>query len=358
MTRIHPNASLSLGPSPALFLTMTPCLFQNLPLDLLRFIFQYLTMDDIVAYDNSAINHHLRDLYLSAMKSFQISNLNTYFLTKDLVNWILLREVSVKDVTIQSLDNSLLPFKLLSKHRSSIEKINLSPCAWLTIDEFNRLGEFPRLARFEILSDALTTEAVQNFLLLHPNIKDLKLSATMRVSEEIIITLINHCPHVEHLDLAYSGCVTNESMTLLMNSQLKLKSLITKGCDLDNQIIFDFVSFFPSLQLLSFDTRQYPFATSLFVFTQITLPSLWNNDPQVQLQGVKGLLQFVSDRQFYHTFDSTGVFPRLLVLLANNFHSVSYKLFILFYFIILFHLILFHRNYNFVLHNFMNSYQE
>jgi hypothetical protein len=358
MTRIHPNASLSLGPSPALFLTMAPCLFQNLPLDLLRFIFQYLTMDDIVAYDNSAINHHLRDLYLSAMKSFQISNLNTYFLTKDLVNWILLREVSVKDVTIQSLDNSLLPFKLLSKHRSSIEKINLSPCAWLTIDEFNRLGEFPRLARFEILSDALTTEAVQNFLLLHPNIKDLKLSATMRVSEEIIITLINHCPHVEHLDLAYSGCVTNESMTLLMNSQLKLKSLITKGCDLDNQIIFDFVSFFPSLQLLSFDTRQYPFATSLFVFTQITLPSLWNNDPQVQLQGVKGLLQFVSDRQFYHTFDSTGVFPRLLVLLANNFHSVSYKLFILFYFIILFHLILFHRNYNFVLHNFMNSYQE
>jgi hypothetical protein len=269
------NASIRCRPS-----------LQNLPTDLFRLLLSFICLPDLIRLDNSLTNHELREIYLTAMRGF--SNHSWRSSTTN-IDWIILRGVSLKEISFSEFAFQRL--ELIEKFRSSLVTINFGDL-YLEVD-LHLIGTCPSLTHLNLSGNSFSSNAWEPVLISNPQIRHLDLRRASKLSNDIIKTIVAYCPHLEHLDLSFNMWVTDETIALLVSSQLRLKSLQFRCTNVrNNETIVNLLDTFPSLSLLGYD-QFAAFETNFRVLTEITFPSVLSEDHGPQILGINEIHQLI-----------------------------------------------------------------
>jgi hypothetical protein len=93
----------------------------QLPKDIYRILLEYLTVKDLVAFENANTSFDTRSLFLSALDGMTLSFLSEP-LTKKAMQWILLRNISMKVIIFGDFGHEGV--ELVSKCRSTIQSLS------------------------------------------------------------------------------------------------------------------------------------------------------------------------------------------------------------------------------------------
>jgi hypothetical protein len=253
-----------------------------LPLDMLRYILEYLTHREIAFFDNSLLNHGVRALYLEATEKMPLS-ISVVLYSNLGVNelaWLILRGFSVKALTtkLQPLERTLL-----ANSKESLREITFN-YAKITDADIENLC-LPNLIsiRFYQCSGTLTSRGLRSFLIKSPRVKSMWLKIDY-LSPDAIEVVGSCCPNLTDLDVSWSEWFGDGALRLLGESNLKLKSLNMTGLGTTDSLL-SLIQKMPSLRRL-----QHPYLTRVddwqHVLQLVALPGILSDDPNTQVMGL------------------------------------------------------------------------
>jgi hypothetical protein len=259
-----------------------------LPLDMLRYILQYLNWREIGFFDNSLLNHGVRAHYLKATEKMPISfpTLQYNKWRDNQLTWLIQRGFSLKELTtcLEPLGRALL-----SNSRETLIDLTL---VQTNIDaEIEKLTEnLPNLICLRLSGSGVTNRGLRDFLAKSPKLKSLSLGTDL-LSPDAIQILESCCPNLTKLDVSWSAWFGNEALRQLSKSNLKLKSLNITGSKVTDSLS-PLIEKMPSLRRLqqSNFSRLDDWRCALQC---VALPGILSDDPETQLMGLSHFSEFL-----------------------------------------------------------------
>jgi hypothetical protein len=244
-------------------------ILDSLPMELFHVILCFLTNADIRNFDSSITNSHLREVYLSNLRRYQMP-LNKVPLNERMSTWIVLRGVIVKTLTFAEFGESGI--QLVTKLSSHLVSLNFDSCRNMTSDLLRRIGKCPNLSVVGLACCPLAKKPLTRFLSSNPQIKSLNISGSKSSAASIPI-IISKCKQLENLNLSCCTWMNEEALTTLIESRLDLKSF-SFGFTfiLNDQLILKLPNAFPNLQILNYELEDFSLETNALIFRSITLP--------------------------------------------------------------------------------------
>lgn len=273
-------------PPPALLAPRVTCHLLNLPLDLYRELLRYLELEDIVELDRALLNHQLREAYLSSLSGNVIHSTPDYSAFESMLPWLMKRNVLSCEVEHRdSPDDRIRQYIIQSK-----EVLQILYLTQVKESDLQQIGPCPKL-KFVALchSPHLTESGVEYFLRNNSQLEALSISQNPQLSNGIIETIINACPHIRHLDLSRCSWVSDATLDLIEKSTLKLRSLHILGCNVSKEKVEEFIDHYPSLCYIKVGGHNIDEELLLSVLQRVTLPALQNDDQDIQLLGLQSL---------------------------------------------------------------------
>lgn len=227
-------------------------LLHNLPLDLLRHVLQFLPLLDLASFDQS-LNHKYRPCYLAAIDGLELFDIN-FYLTSDLIHWLISRGVLIKSIPGSTDDANLL--ELIDYSRNTLKSINLSHSRLSDEIMISSLAICPNLTSInfracirltdhglQVLLDCrrniqqlnlsrcclITRESTKILAEYGSELQDLNLSCLQWLGDEEVKALLEGCPHLQNINLS-STQITINSVIAIIQKYPNLKSLILTGC--------------------------------------------------------------------------------------------------------------------------------
>jgi hypothetical protein len=263
----------------------------ELPTDIYRILFEYLTLKELVTFENANTSSDTRSLFLSALDGMTLSILDERPLTKRAMQWILLRNISMKVIVFYDFGHEGV--ELVSKYRSTIQSVSCSD--HVTLDQFD-LGHCPSLKSLSLQASYGHSELKGNIdRLLSPNpqlrILDLSDPACMRKKPfpvRTIDSITEYCPNLTHLFLKNISWVRDKSIPDLIAGCPNLMALDLRGTNVtQSQTIRLLIDSLPRLCYLAHSSLGQ--VMSELNLRKIALPAIFSEDVEAQELGVRGL---------------------------------------------------------------------
>jgi hypothetical protein len=261
----------------------------DLPQDIYRIIFEYVTLEELLRFDSASTSQHARTLLLSALDGISLPFLHEFPLTTKAVNWILLRNISVQEIAFQEFGDNA--FEIISKFRLTIKSISFAKYTMLTDDQFIKIGHCPSLNSILVKSCYAHGTELEHLLTHNPQLEQLDLGDT-ELPHETVSVIANHCPNLTHLILTDNSWVTDDSISLLVRGCPNLKYIDLRWTDVTLESTARLVVHsFPHLSYISTTHIQ---TRSLFelVLEKVVLPAIFSNDVERQMLGAHCLNDF------------------------------------------------------------------
>jgi hypothetical protein len=264
----------------------------QLPKDIYRILLEYLTVKDLVAFENANTSFDTRSLFLSALDGLTLSFLSEP-LTKKAMQWILLRNISMKVIIFGDFGHEGV--ELVSKCRSTIQSLSFP--RHFSHEQFLEIGYCPSLRSLSLAScpNPKSHQSLQDILRISTQLQRLDPSANGTLSVQTIPLIAEYCPNLTHLFLRNNSWVTDESIPLLIASCPNLKALDLRWTNVtQSETIRLVIDSLPRLCYLAYS----PLGTviSEVNLRKIALPAIFGDDVEAQELGVMCLVDlFLSE---------------------------------------------------------------
>jgi hypothetical protein len=262
------------------------------PLDILRIIFQYLPLPDLitlkVAYEvNSKQKQYLSEIFdgMTLPESTEI------LIDAQHITWLISQNVSPTNLRVRVLNDSAMRFLL--KSAKLLKSLNFTDCISLTDSELSLFSHCPSLISLSLQTcSRVTDRGLEEFLAQNPQLKHLNLSLT-NLTKNSISFIASHCPHLETLNLSGNPWFTDQLLSLLYGRQLRSLDLSATGVRLD-QSISDLLTTCPTLDYISFMHSPSSFESYLLALRQVASRSLMSDEPELQALGLHSFWETIS----------------------------------------------------------------
>jgi hypothetical protein len=300
-------------------------LFDDLPTDLLSFLFSFLSPKQLCCLDSAILNHTFRPRFHSALiQRFQMeSNFVENTLSLKLrARWYLCRTIPIialelfdvpcpTEIICEMILTNSNCLKEIGFSRVSLEdrdtlalcecinlkKVKIVRCPGLCVDStFRNFSSLEDLHLDNVPFSKLTAEIISQHC---HSLKSLNLSNLDHVGDEELRILVEGCPSLHILNIYFLQNITEKSVRMLMSHRPQISSIGIKTC------------------------YQVRIEGILLLLKEICIPTIFNCDEEESLQ-ISALenLTFAL-RESYRDFTSVNNFltsesllPRLLELLT------------------------------------------
>jgi hypothetical protein len=270
--------------------------FSQLPNDLFRYIFQYLTLENLMKIDQAfLINQELSLSYYNSLKGFVLTSSSAFPENQNEMNWILNHEILITN--LRPGQRSVPNLEIFSTFRYSLKSIHYTCDKWDQCDgklndDLALIGHLPSLTSlyFEYGTN-IDSDALLSFLMLHPQLETLGLHEMRNLSSKTFQIITEYCSNLCHLDLAYNRWVTDEIIILLTNGSLqKLKHLnLTETSVQQDTTICLLLDSLPNLSALYYSSYRYAVSTRLLILKQVFFRSILSDDQRSQTMALQCL---------------------------------------------------------------------
>jgi hypothetical protein len=279
-----------------------------LPIDLLRFILKFLTLNELGLFDRVIVSHSPRSQFLEALRGHEILLLEKISCNARILHWLTTRHISVSTIVISEyISSSCLP--LILQNKLSLQNIKfletcdgvdqevlcaLSQCAHLDSLSFSLCHQIndesvqlllepqgdPKARKMKSLKSlefvncsSLTNQTALHIALFCASLQHLNLSGFVHLSDLEIEAIVQGCPQLASLDLSRTA-ITEVSVRRILDSYPQLHTLILSNCvGVSN-------------------------ALKVTALRMISLPQIYSTVPELQLLGTISLRKAFSDGCF------------------------------------------------------------
>lgn len=292
-----------------------------LPLDLFRYILQYLTCREICLFDNSLLHPGVRAHYLQATEKMTLP-LPPFMdpqLRSNMLLWLVLRRFSVKtwSTHLQPLETTLLSNSRESLTQLAFNSVEVTDADLLSLS-------LPNLITIRFFHCwGTTSHGLRSFLINCPKVTSLRLSVNP-LSPDAIEVLGDCCPNLTDLDVS-STWFHNGALSLLTKSKLQLKSLNLIGSRTTDSLS-PLIEKMPSLRRIQQNhlTRAEDWRC---IFERVALPGILSGDPDSQRMGLSHFSDFlyfqINPERAEMICSMKAVIDRLIDFLSLNFTRVG-----------------------------------
>jgi hypothetical protein len=235
---------------------MVPGFLAVLPLDIFRLILQYLFRHDLENFEISIlVNQSLTQFYLEALQGIEIFGLD-YALDSRMIQWLLKRNIVLKDIKFHRLD--VIGCEYISKSRHWIHSISLY-YGHRILGRFAEL-KCPNLTSLKINHLTIEDQNLLKLLRLHPQLISLEIFNCKIFDSgesDFFLSLFSSCSNLRHLDLSSNDWFTDDLVGVVIRRLPFLESISFDDTALrQDQSLIDIITAYPSLKTFSF-SRSY-----------------------------------------------------------------------------------------------------
>jgi hypothetical protein len=273
------------------FLERSKMKLADLPLDLLRLCLQNLSLLEVVTFDFAILNHEFRDYYLCAISGLELLDIN-FYLSPELIHWIMARGVLVKDIPIANDSTHLLDLIEYSQH--SLRSINLSHTRIVEDVLIAFLNECSNLVSINLRScSELTDGGVQSLCEAKRNLQNLNISKCPQLTSGSIVAIAECCPQLQDLNISSLHFVSDEEVKWILQGCSKLRKINLSSTKITNASVEAAIQSCPQLQSMSFlHCERVTNEAFRLLISQVFYPLVLSSDPADQLLGTLQLGNF------------------------------------------------------------------
>lgn len=308
---------------------------QHLPIDLLRLCLQYLPLTDVAIFDHAILSHKYRPTFLAAIEGLELFDIN-FYLTSDLIQWLMTRGVLIKSIPLSSSDANLL--ELINYSHSSLKSIDLSHSR-LSDDLISAfLSMCPNLVSINFHCSHLTDYGLRSLLEVKRNLQHLNLSGCTKITSDSLQILAQYGSALRNLNLSSLRWMTDAELLIILDGCPQIQDINVSSTYITIDSIVAIIQRYPMLNSLIFSgcARVTRDATKLLL-RSVYSRQIMSKDPSIQLQGVLQLNNAFSsgirpnclfiflllDPRLISEMISLDLLPRLVSLLNSSPSSVT-----------------------------------
>jgi uncharacterized protein YjbI with pentapeptide repeats len=303
-----------------------------LPIDVLRFIFRFLSCKEIATLDNAMTNRNDREVFLLALggteSQLRFSSNKEKFESE--VRWCLSRGVVLTDLWIRH-DSSSYFSRLILRNPQRVQKVSVVDLPQIDSQLTSAISQCSNLTDLELVRCDLSDSDL-NICLSHlTKVRVLGIHYSSRLTSSFVQS-IRHCPKLERLDLSYLPCVSDDELRDLL--QVELINLNLNKIRLSHVSITDrsmtLIAQANSTGRVRIHFLWLPRVTwdgKLSYLRQMYLPQLYSDNEEQQVSGIRGFLHemiFASHFIPIEPFVSMGFFSRVAEITSSVDASQSF----------------------------------
>ena len=206
-------------------------IFNSLPQDLHRCIFQFLTLREIGLFDSAVTNSALRPSILASIAQFSPSDNSDVLRSKDFVSWVSHRKISLSTLYVHSSTKEMdFICLLLSQTPSRLRELSFHGCASLSNFGLSHLqGNLQNLLSADLSFCTSLTDSGLQVLSKSFHLRSLNLRRCWKLTSEGINLLTQKCRKIQFLCL--SGCnISDECVSSVCENCPDLRGLDLSDC--------------------------------------------------------------------------------------------------------------------------------
>jgi hypothetical protein len=260
-------------------------LLRDVPRDLFRMIFQYLSLQELIDFDKSLERNKVMSSSLfDSLKGFVLPEVDT---SNDFERiWIFDRQVLVATLELDGT-SSTREYELIFRSQKTLKSLYLK----YEVDAnfiASRICNFPSLTVLSFRAcQTLEAEVISSLLKLQPQLLSLSLSNMTQLSAELLEVIVEYCPNLHELTLEYNKWIDDDSITLLTKGCRKLKYLDIVGtliCEDDTLRLL--IQSFPELNSISLPFDDFSDEVISLFMRQVIFRSIWSDDSKSQTMAI------------------------------------------------------------------------
>lgn len=236
---------------------------ENLSIDVLRYVFGYLTLEEIRSLDLAFTSTLHRPSYLQAIHGYVLQRQqdeSSYHLrTLDYLKWCLRRGILLSHLyNSGDVDESFRD--VMQKSSKYLRELYITDCRHFPPNFWKDLGPFPVLHEicitdcdmiecqsfFHFLSQCLVLEYLalsrrtniasnDHTPSLPSHLEHLDLSTCRWCTDESFVKLISQCTNLQSVDISFTPIAQTKTFNYLLNSNPNLQFIKYQGCNLNSE---------------------------------------------------------------------------------------------------------------------------
>lgn len=280
-------------------------LFSILPVDLLRFIFQYLTIKELTYFDNLILNSFDRFIFLNCLNNLELKDINEKK-SKDIleVEWIQKKKLKVSYINlvwdwnvsrflnfILYIQNSILSLSILwSEQLEDKHLIELNKCYLLT--KINLEGD-----------NLITDQGIIYLLHNKRNITQLNLSYCDLITSKSIELISSTCYHLKVFIIEHASFITDNEVKLLIERCPFLEVLNLSMTNISDFTIYSILTNCSNIYSLTIrDCPLISIEAKIYLYKTLTYKNIYSDNEEFQFTAVSDISNTLSDGNFFHQY--------------------------------------------------------
>lgn len=264
--------------------------FTFLPIDIFRFILKYLNMKDIGNLDTSFLNYNLRNYFLESLKGIEITNLNENSHNTEELNWIIIRGIIVKDITIETYDfddNEENILKVIENNKLTLHSLHLNESR-INDDIFLYLKQCPFLTTLDLeYCKDITDQGLNMFLNSNQKLQFLNLADCDQLTFKTINKISQSCSQLRHLNLTSLPVTDNHVKKIIKGCPL-IETFVLSSTEITDESVVNILEAYPDIQSLFIDECSN-ISTDMIVYVLrvVGLRHIYSNNFEEQILGLE-----------------------------------------------------------------------
>lgn len=218
------------------------CYIYDLPIELFRYILQYLTIPELGKIEGAILNHNLRSHYLRSIHGMEIEYADIS--TNEIIKFIQQRGIQLQKIEITHLCADKLP--LIAQINTKLKYLSL----FCNTKQLGDLGLCPLLRQLSISYACIDIKQLLKFLRTNSQLSSVHIDTQSIIPPQLLLNSFQYCTNLQHLDLSSCRWIDDSFIQLFIaNPVLQLKSIFLQYTSIrSDEIIQSLLRAYPQLQ--------------------------------------------------------------------------------------------------------------
>jgi hypothetical protein len=294
-----------------------------LPADVLRYIFQFLKVEDICSLDIAMTNMNDREIFRFALDGIEIpmmisSSKKTRF--EDEILWCLSRGVVLKSLWLE-YDYPDLLSQLIVRNPLKLNYVHVFNLSYVGAQLISNICQCSNLVSLAFMSCGIIDSDLDVCLGPLNRLRELKLSTAPKLTSAFIRSIIHHRPKLECLNISEIPCVSDDELKEILEGLPCLTRLFISEVNFTDRSMNLLVEANRNQEIVYWkNCPRVTWEGKLSYLRQLHLPEIFSENVKQQLSGIKGFAEMIpyQPTQFpIEEYISMGIFSQVEVILSS-----------------------------------------
>jgi hypothetical protein len=305
-----------------------------LPIDVLRFIFRFLSSKEIATLDNAMTNRNDREVFLLALSGSRnivtLTSANTAKSESE-VRWCLSRGIIFRFLKIEH-DHPPYLSQLILRNAQIIANVEL--CLRQVSSQLTAaICQCSNLKSLLFMRCQIVDSEMNLCFRELTKLNDIGFYSAPRLTAASIRSLVQHCPGLKRLTFSDVPCVSDNELREILEGLPHLRSLSLTNVNITDRsitLIAQTNAINENYEIVQWDDcPRVTWDGKLSYLRQLHLSQLFSNNQKIQLLGLKGFAKVIPFRSQFpiEQFISMGFFIRTQEIISSIDQSQSLFIF-------------------------------